>query len=47
MSDMVFTSKRGKQIVFDGFVKEYDEEYKNVEYGKDNPSGFAFKVVKL
>lgn len=24
-----------------------DEEYKNVEYGKDNPSGFAFKVVKL
>ena len=24
-----------------------DEEYKNVEYGKDNPSGFAIKVVKL
>lgn len=26
--NMVYTSKRGKQIVFDDFVKEYDEEYK-------------------
>lgn len=30
--NMVFTSKRGKQIVFDDFVEEYDEEFK-----KDRP----------
>lgn len=31
-NEMVFTSKRGKQIVFDDFVEEYDEEFK-----KDRP----------